>query len=121
MPPGKQQVESPFLKEQPVRLGFNIMMLLLLMVVAAGVGLFLVMAMRVPAITNELNAWLGRPGEASQVDGARKAQLNFALYLYAAPTLMGMLAYALHYIVNAVDKRMKKVQESSEDKEFQME
>lgn len=119
--PSTKQVESPFLKEQPVRLGFNIMMLLLLMVVAAGVGLFLVMAMQVPAITNELNAWLGRPGEASQVDGGRKAQLNFALYLYAAPTLMGILAYALHYIVNVIDKRMKNVHETAEDKEFRME
>ena len=116
----QEQVASPFLQEQPVRLGFNIMVLLLVMVVAAGVGLLAFLAVQVPAITSEFNAWMGRATPATDLGDARWAQLRFALFLYSAPTMLGIFVYGLHFVVNLINKRVRESQ-VIEDEEFRME
>ncbi|MEM7479323.1 MAG: hypothetical protein AAF483_30435, partial [Planctomycetota bacterium] len=116
----RNQVSSPFLEDQPIRLGFNIMLLLLLMVVAAGMGLLAYFAVQVPAITSEFSAWLGRSPEGADLDDARWAQLRFALCLYCAPMLLGIFVYVLHYAANAIYKLSTKYQRP-EDEEFRME
>lgn len=104
---------------QPVRLGFGTMIILLLMVVGAGVGLLIFFAMRVPALTTELNAWLGRTSENVDPDAARLAQLKFALIVYTAPLALGMLVYFLHFLINWID-RWTKDREAPEREEFRM-
>lgn len=116
----RDKVDSPFLKQQPVRIGFGTMMILLLMVVSAGVGLLIFYAMRVPAITSEINAWLGRPDAVVDRGEARRAQLIFALFVYTAPLALGMFVYLLHYVVNWLDHRTK-APETEADDPFSME
>ena len=115
----KERVDSPFLKVEPVRLGFRTMLLLLLMVVGAGVALLLFHATQVPAITSEFNAWLGRPEAVVDRDAARLAQLQFALFVYIAPLALGMLVYGVHFVVNLIDRSRSVA--APEDDEFRME
>jgi sterol desaturase/sphingolipid hydroxylase (fatty acid hydroxylase superfamily) len=96
----RQRLESPFMKRKQVRLSFGTMLILLLMVVGAGVGVLLYYAMRVPAITSELNAWLGRPDADINRGDARRAQVTFALFVYTAPLALGIFVYLAHYVVN---------------------
>ncbi len=112
-------VDSPFLVRQPVRIGFGTMMILLFMVVSAGVGLLLYYAMRVPAITSEINAWLGRPNAPIDHAEGRRAQVIFALFVYTAPLALGMLVYAMHFVVNWVD-RLSRQSQQPEDEQFRM-
>lgn len=114
--------ESPFqspLEQQQVKLSFSLLMVLLLMVVGAGAALLVFFAMRVPAITNELNSWLGRTAQEVDVKDARRAQLVFAMYVYCSPLALGMLVYGLHILVNLFEDRAKV--ESPEDDPFRME
>lgn len=118
-----EQVDSPFRKREPVRLGFGMMLILLLMVVSAGVGLLIFNAMRVPAITSELNAWLGiTTSSDSDPTDARKAQVVFALFLYTAPMGLGIFVYWLHYLINWIDRRSQaKFRQEYEEEQFRME
>ena len=95
------------------------MVILLLMVVGAGVSLLIYFAMRVPAITSEVNAWLGRPPSEIDNEEARLVQLKFALFLYTAPLALGMLVYSLHFAINWIDVRMQA--SAPEADEFRME
>lgn len=113
-------VESPFMKPQVVRLGFGTILMLLLMVVGAGVGLLIYYAMRVPAITSELNAWLGRPNPVADNAEGRAAQVTFILFVYTAPLGLGMLVYLMHFLVNWLDQRTRRYEEAS-DEAFRME
>ncbi len=102
-------------------MSFGIVFMLLLMVVAAGVGLLIVLALRVPAFSSELNAWLGVTSNPSgDVASARKAQLIFALAVYTAPLAFGLLVALLHTIFNFVDRRMK-LRNREQDAGFEME
>ena len=115
-----QQTESPFRKERGVRFGFGTMLMLLLMVVAAGIGILLFYAVRVPAITSEFNAWLGRPDAIVDREAAHKAQLQFALFVYTAPLGLGLLVHTMHYAVNWLD-RVSRSSAPHEDDDFRME
>lgn len=117
----KEQVASPFQKRQPVRLGFGIMMLLLLTVVGAGVALLMYYAVRIPAITSEFNAWLGRPDSSISAGGARAEKVIFATLIYCAPMALGILVYVLHYTVNFFAGIMATSQTDEEDERFRME
>lgn len=116
----KQTTESPFMQSQPVRLSFGTMMLLLLMVVGAGVGLLFYYALQVPAITQELNAWLGRPDAVVDRGDARRAQVTFALFVYSAPLALGLFVVAVHCIVNWLN-RFGRSRASQDDEPFRME
>ena len=116
----RDKVDSPFLKPQPVRIGFGTMMILLLMVVSAGIGLLIFYAIRVPAITSEINAWLGRPDAVVDREDARRAQLIFALFVYTSPLALGMFVYVLHYVINWLDRRTR-TPESEDEDPFRME
>lgn len=113
-----QPPESPFQKQEQVRLSFSLLVVLLLMVVGAGTALLLYSAMKVPAITNEFNSWLGRTGQEVDLKEARRAQLIFAMYLYSAPLALGMLVFSLHRFVNFLDRRSRKA--TPEDDAFRM-
>lgn len=112
--PSQTPAASPFQQRAQVRLGFGTMVILLLMVVGAGVGLLIYYAMRVPAITSEVNAWLGRAPQPVDTQDARLVQLKFALFLYTAPLGLGMLVYFLHFAVNWIDRRLKSPAENDE-------
>ncbi len=96
-------------------------MLLLLMVVSAGVGLLIYYALRVPAITTELNAWLGKTEAVTGSAEARQAQVVFAMFLYAAPMALGILVWLLHLGINWIDRRRSALQQADEDESFRME
>lgn len=81
------------------------MLLLLLMVVGAGVGTLIYYAIRVPALANELNAWLGRPAAVPTGSPARAAQITFILFVYTAPLGLGLLVYFLNAGINWLDRR----------------
>jgi hypothetical protein len=114
------QVDSPFLKREPVRLAFGTLLLMLLTVVGAGIGLLVYYAMRVPAITSELNAWLGRPDPVSDSSAGRAAQVTFVLFVYTAPLALGIFVSALHSLLNWLDRRAQQ-RESESDEQFRME
>jgi sterol desaturase/sphingolipid hydroxylase (fatty acid hydroxylase superfamily) len=103
-----------------VRLSFGTVLILQLMVVGAGIGLLVFYAMRVPAITSEINAWLGRPNPAVDSASGRVAQVTFVLFVYTAPLALGILVYFLHLMINWIDRRTRTLQQV-EDEEFRME
>ena len=94
------------------------MVMLLLMVVGAGIALLAFLAMRVPAITGEVNAWFGRTEVAGDPGEARLAQLTFALFLYTAPLGLGLLVYLLHFLVNWLSVV---TEPTADDEQFRME
>ncbi len=89
------------------------------MVVSAGLGLLIYNAMNVPAITNELDAWLGRQSKTVDTADSRKAQIVFVMFCYAAPLMLGILVHALHQVINFFDRRMRE-REHKEDDAFRM-
>ena len=113
------QTDSPFAPPRKVRLSFGTLMLMLLTVVGAGVGMLIYYALRVPAITTELYAWLGRPVVSVDSAQARQAQVVFALFVYTAPMALGILVYGLHHLLNWLDRAMRDRQPATED-EFRM-
>jgi hypothetical protein len=115
----KRPTDSPFLKQTEQRLSFTTVLLLLLMVVGAGVGLLVYNALSVPAITTELDAWLGRQSKSVATADSREAQITFVLFCYSAPLLLGILVNALHQAFNYWDRQLRDRQ-SSEDDEFRM-
>ena len=115
----KPNVDSPFLKQQPRRLSFSSILILLLMVVFAGMGLLIYNALNVPAITNELDAWLGRQSKTVETADSRKAQIIFVMFCYSAPLMLGILVHALHGIINFFDRRQQEL-DSQDDEAFRM-
>ncbi|MEO8268673.1 MAG: hypothetical protein ABI557_03070 [Aureliella sp.] len=114
------KVDSPFMQAAPVKLGFGTVMIMLLTVVGAGVGLLIWYALQVPAITSELNAWLGRPNPVVDTAAGRRAQVTFLLVVYSAPLALGILVYMLHYVLQWLN-RWSQSREDSDDESFRME
>ena len=104
---------------QPRRLSFSSILILLLMVVFAGLGLLVYNAMNVPAITNELDAWLGRQSKTVNTADSREAQIVFVMFCYAAPLMLGILVHGLHQVINFFDRRLRQ-REREEDEAFRM-
>lgn len=115
----KPHVASPFLQTQPRRLSFSSILILLLMVVFAGLGLLIYNAMNVPAITNELDAWLGRQSKTVDTADSRESQIIFIMFCYAAPLMLGILVHGLHQVINFFDQRMR-ARDHEEDDAFRM-
>lgn len=93
--------------------------MLLLMVVFAGFSLLIYNAMNVPAITNELDAWLGRQSRTVNTADSREAQIVFVMFCYSAPLMLGILVHGLHQGINFLDRRMRD-RELEEDESFRM-
>ncbi len=89
------------------------------MVVFAGLGILIYNAMHVPAITNELDAWLGRQSKTVETSESREAQIVFVMFCYAAPLMLGILVHGLHQLINFLDRRMRD-REREEDDAFRM-
>ena len=115
----KPHVDSPFLQVKPRRLSFSSVLILLLMVVFAGLGLLIYNALNVPAITHELDAWLGRQSKTVDTADSREAQIIFVLFCYAAPLMLGILVHGLHQAINFLDRR-RRHREREEDAAFRM-
>lgn len=113
-----QEAQSPFVTQQPVRLTVSMLMLLLLMVVAAGVAMLWAVALRVPVFSMELRALLGMPEAAGDPHVARQAHVVFVIILYTAPLGLGILVYLLHLAVNWLHRPSIA---SAEDDEMRME
>jgi hypothetical protein len=75
-------------------------MLLLVMVVSAGVGMLLYLAVRVPAVATELRSYLGLTELVVDVETSRKSHIIFVIFLYTAPLGLGIFVYLLHHVVN---------------------
>ncbi len=118
--PQTERFDSPFMQPQPVKLGFGIMVMLLITVVFAGLGLLILLAMRVPAITSEFNAWLGRTGTNADPASGRQAQVIFATFLYTVPLGLGIFVYGLHHLVNWIDRRARDRRAEEDDEQFRM-
>ncbi len=114
------KVDSPFLQAEPLRVKFSTIMMLLLMVVGAGGGVLIYYALQVPAITSELNAWMGRTNPVSDTASGRSAHMHFLLVMYAAPLALGLCVYILQFGIAWLDARARS-QDNSSDDEFRME
>jgi sterol desaturase/sphingolipid hydroxylase (fatty acid hydroxylase superfamily) len=115
----RSSVDSPFMKVQVARLSFTTLLIMLLTVVGAGIGLLIFYALRVPAITAELNAWLGWSSPVADTGQGRAAQVVFILFVYTAPLGLGIVVYFLHYLVSWLD-HLNRARESAEDEPFRM-
>jgi sterol desaturase/sphingolipid hydroxylase (fatty acid hydroxylase superfamily) len=111
------RTESPFLKEEPVRIKFSVLILLLLTVVGAGLSMLLLLALRVPALSTELRATMGLVEIPSDPESSRKAHIIFVIFLYTAPLGLGILVYLLHYFLNWLNRIS---QTRKEPEEFRM-
>jgi hypothetical protein len=108
------------MQTQPMRFSFSTIMIMLLMVVGAGVGLLVYYALQVPAITSELNAWMGTSNLPVDTTQSRAAHVKFLLVVYSAPLALGLLVYLLHYAVGLVEGWTKNRTSDSDDA-FRME
>lgn len=115
----KPNIDSPFLKVQPRKLSFSSILILLLMVVFAGMGLLVYNALNVPAITNELDAWLGRQSKSVETADSREAQIIFVMFCYSAPLMLGILVHSLHMVINFFDRRQREL-DREDDEAFRM-
>lgn len=114
------KIDSPFLQAAPLKLGFGTVMLMLLMVVAAGAALLVWYALQVPAITSELNAWLGRPNPVVDTAEGRRAQVIFLLVVYSAPLALGIMVYTLHYLLAWLN-HWSQTRDDADDEPYRME
>ncbi len=114
------KVDSPFLQAAPVKLGFGTVMIMLLTVAGAGAALLILYALQVPAITSELNAWLGRPNPVVDTAAGRRAQVIFLMVVYSAPLALGIMVYMLHYLLQWLN-RWSQSHEDTDDESFRME
>lgn len=87
--------------------------------VAAGVGLLVYNAFKVPAITSELNAWFGISTPPVDVAESHKAQIIFVLFCYSAPLLLGIFVNFFHQIVVLLNRYT--APDDQEDDPFRME
>lgn len=78
----------------------SVLMLLLLMVVGAGVAMLWAVALRVPAFSTELRAFMGMSEAVGDPQVARQAHVMFVILLYTAPLGLGIMVYLLHRAVN---------------------
>jgi uncharacterized membrane protein AbrB (regulator of aidB expression) len=115
----KPAFESPFLKPAPRQMSFTMVLLLLLMVIAAGLGLLIYNALRVPAVTMELDAWLGRQSKVIDTADGREAQIVFVMFCYSAPLILGILVYTFHQLINFFEN-LRAQREIVEDERFRM-
>lgn len=90
------------------------MLLLMLMVVAVGASMILLMALRVPAFSTEIRAYLGKRELDVDADVSRRAHLFFLMYLYASPLGLGILVYLIHYATRWLSSRSVPQRESDE-------
>ena len=112
--PGANPISTDATYRAP-QLGFGVLLLLLLMVVAAGVGLLLLNALRVPMIASELNAWRGLPSAApGGSDEGRAAHLTFLLFVYSAPVMLGILVNVVHSVIGWLDRRARGTRDVSD-------
>lgn len=88
------------------------------MVVGAGVGMLLYLAVRVPAVSTELRSYFGLTEVVVDTESARKAHVIFVIFLYTAPLGLGMFVYLLHHLVNWLARLTRP---AIEPEEFQME
>lgn len=114
------KVDSPFMQTQPLRFSFSTILIMLLMVVGAGVGLLIYYALQVPAITSEINAWMGLPNPVVDSAAGRAAQVKFLLVVYSAPLVLGLLVYLMHYLLTILEKWNRRDREAHDDP-FRME
>jgi hypothetical protein len=96
----------------------SVLMLLLLMVVGAGVAMLWAVALRVPAFSTELRAFMGMSEAAGDSQVARQAHVVFVILIYTAPLGLGIMVYLLHLVVNWLHRPGVTV---AEDDEMRME
>ncbi len=113
-----QSPESPFLSTSSQRPKIELIVLQLLMVVSAGIALLFAYAAQVPALTSELNAWLGRPSAVYDRGEGRRSHVIFALMCYTAPLALGLLVSVLHVGINWLNQRWQRQQ--ADDDEFRI-
>ncbi len=89
------------------------------MVVFAGVSLLFYNALNVPAITNELDAWLGRQSKTVETADSRESQIIFVMFCYSAPLMLGILVHTLHLVINFFDRRQRE-RDREDDEAFRM-
>ncbi|RMF44487.1 MAG: hypothetical protein D6753_02495 [Planctomycetota bacterium] len=110
---------SPFRPPPRFRFGFRSILVMMLMVVAAGFGMLVFNALRVPAISSELNAWLGRPDSGGGGTNERRLQLIFTLYCYVAPLFLAFLVNLLHAVIAWIERR-RPLPDAREEDPFRM-
>ena len=88
------------------------------MVVGAGIGMLLYLAIRVPAVSSELRSYFGLTEVVVDTEAARKAHIIFVTFLYTAPLGLGIFVYLLHHLINWLSRVS---QPAAEPDEFQME
>lgn len=81
---------APVTKTQSVRFSLRFLLLLNVVFTCAAAGLAFVA--RVPSVSEEFNAWLGR-ANAPPADNSRTSQVIFVFAVYAMPLLMAIIVW----------------------------
>ncbi len=115
---GMSNTQSPF-SQPPKKFTFGLDWMLLVMMVSAATALMFTYALFLPAVTSELNAWMGRTVDLGEVGENRRAQIVFLMLCYAAPMILGLVARLIHLGGQLLAKRME--DKSDGDDEFTME
>ncbi len=96
---------SPFAHREEARATISLWMLLFSLVVCAAFSMLIMFAARVPAISNNINDFLGIARTAKPGKPDRSTHLFFLLFCYASPLLLatwvGLIQIFISRFVNA--------------------
>lgn len=109
--------QSPFM--QPAKNPtFGVAWLLLLTVVAAATMAMVSYSFFLPAVTNEVNAWLGRSLAVVDQGDDRRAHVIFLVLCYSIPMALVFAAHMVQRFLRIVIKMV--AQSQATDEEFRM-
>ena len=115
-----QVVESsPFAETKPTRPSISLWMLLFSLVVCAAFSMLIMMAARVPAISNSVNDFFGMARVTKPDKPDRSTHLFFLLFCYSSPLLLAMWIGLLQmFITRFVQIRIDQQQSDEPDSPF---
>ena len=105
---------SPFSEPVAVRHSISLWMLVFSLVVCAAFSMLIMLAARVPAISDTINDFLGTAKSTKPDKPDRSTHLFFLLFCYASPLLLATWVGLLHLLVTSFVASRPKIDRSSE-------
>lgn len=110
--------QSPF-SPPPEKFTFGMDWMLLVTMVAAATALMFAYSLFLPAVTSELNAWMGRTVDLGEAGENRRAHIVFLMLCYSAPMILGLVARLIQIGGRMLAKKLQ--DQAGADDEFTME